>query len=173
MKFFRTRNVKFPARDIAENAGYDFFVPEFDEKFLNDFAVKNELDLGRNKVEINGTKIIVHPHGSVNIPSGIHSLMAQNIALVAMNKSGVALKRKLIFGAQVIDSSYEGEIHLNLINTSDFDVEIEAGDKIVQFLPYYIDLTEQTNVDTGTLEDFYAGHKSKRGDGAFGSTGSK
>lgn len=173
MKFFRDRDVAFPERKLEVNAGYDFFVPAFDEKFINDFKVKNELDISRNKVEITSEKIIVHPRGHVNIPSGIHSLMPDNIVLTMSNKSGVSLKRNLDVGACIVDSSYEGEIHLNLTNTSDFDVEIEPGDKIVQGVPYYIDMTPSHNIEGITLEEFYAGHSKARGAGAFGSTGEK
>ena len=173
MKFFRDRDVAFPERELEVNAGYDFFVPAFDEKFINDFKAKNELDISRGKVEITSEKIIVHPHGHINVPSGIHSLMPDNIVLTMSNKSGVSLKRNLDVGACIVDSSYEGEIHLNLTNTSDFDVVVEPGDKIVQGVPYYIDMTPSHNIDGITLEEFYAGHSKARGSGAFGSTGAK
>lgn len=173
MKFFRDRDVAFPERELEVNAGYDFFVPAFDEKFINDFKTKNELDISRGKVEITSEKIIVHPHGHINIPSGIHSLMPDNIVLTMSNKSGVSLKRNLDVGACIVDSSYEGEIHLNLTNTSDFDVEVAPGDKIVQGVPYYIDMTPSHNIEGITLEEFYAGHSKARGAGAFGSTGEK
>lgn len=173
MKFFRDRDVAFPERELEVNAGYDFFVPSFDEKFIEDFKVKNELDISRNKVEIDNEKITIKPHGQVNIPSGIHTLMPDNIVLTMSNKSGVSLKRKLDCGACIVDSSYEGEIHLNLTNTSDFDVEIKPGDKIVQGIPYYIDMMPAHNIEGITLEEFYAGHSKARGAGAFGSTGEK
>lgn len=173
MKFFRDRDVAFPERELEVNAGYDFFVPAFDEKFINDFKEKNKLDIERGKVEVESDKIIVKPHGQINVPSGIHTLMPDNIVLTMSNKSGVSLKKKLDVGACIVDSSYEGEIHLNLTNTSDFEVEIKPGDKIVQGVPYYIDMMPAHNVEGMTLEEFYAGHTKSRGAGAFGSTGDK
>lgn len=173
MKFFRTREVAFPTRELEVNAGYDFYVPKFDEKFIADFKEKNALDISRDMVSIDNEKITIKPHGQVNIPSGIHTLFADNIVLTMSNKSGVSIKRKLDVGACIIDSSYEGEIHLNLTNTSEFDVEIKPDDKIVQGIPYYIDMTPSHNIEGETLEEFYAGHTKARGAGAFGSTGEK
>lgn len=174
MKFFRDRDVAFPERELEVNAGYDFFVCNtFDEKFISDFKAKNELGILRNEVEITPEKITIEPHGHVNIPSGIHVLMPDNIVLTMSNKSGVALKKNLDVGASIVDSSYEGEIHLNLTNTSDFDVEIKPGDKIVQGIPYYIDMTPSHNIEGITLEEFYAGHTKARGIGMAGSTGEK
>lgn len=173
MRFFRSRDVKFPIRELEVNAGYDFFVPAFDEKFITEFLEKNKVDIDREKVFIDKEKIVIKPHGQVNIPSGIHTLMPDNIVLTMSNKSGVSIKRKLDIGACIIDSSYEGEIHLNLTNTSDYDVIIEPGDKIVQGIPYYIDMTPSHNIEGCTLEEFYAGHTKARGAGAFGSTGEK
>ena len=41
IKFTRIRDVKSPTRGTAEAAGIDFFVPNYNEQFRNDFEAKN------------------------------------------------------------------------------------------------------------------------------------
>ena len=105
------------------------------------------------------------------IPSGIKSKFPNSLALVANNKSGIATKKKLVFGASVIDASYQGEWHLHLINTSDNYQEISCGTKVIQFIPHLISTDELEVLDLSP-EEFYT-EKTSRGDGGFGSTGLK
>lgn len=180
IKFLKIRDVKSPARE-AGNAGFDFFVPNYNDLFDEDCR-KAGYPLNKS-IESNGEAAFFRlaPHSSVCIPSGIKARISNGEALIAMNKSGVALKRHLDIGACVIDPSYEGEIHIHLTNTSDDFVKIECGDKIVQFVPIDYDEQEASIVDglqDGKLDEkveaeFYDGHNSKRGTGGFGSTGTK
>lgn len=107
------------------------------------------------------TSIIVKPNHRILIPSGIRVLLEpQDSMLMAANKSGVCTKKGLIFGAEIVDSPYVGEVHISLINTSTDTVEIKAGDKVVQFIhvPIYQsemdeiphDLYNQLSQDWGT-----------------------
>ena len=41
MRFLKSRNVKSPERGTGLSAGIDFFVPYYDDKFLNDIIEKN------------------------------------------------------------------------------------------------------------------------------------
>jgi len=109
------------------------------------------------------------PHERLNIPSGIYCLMEEHgRALIANNKSGVASKLGLVFGASVVDTEYQGEIHINVINTSNKTVRIYEDMKIIQFLetPIYNSVIEEVE----TLEELYS-TESSRGAGGFGSTG--
>lgn len=189
MKFIKTRNVKSPERDL-ENAGIDCFVPENDVEFQNALLLKNAklvvLDSSEtmfdfvvdhsNKhdsfFDIKTGTFYIAPHGDVIIPSGIHSKFDKSLALIANNKSGIATKRKLTFGASVIDSGYQGEWHFHLINTSDVYQKVACGDKIIQFIPHVIS-TDSVEVLDMTAEEFYANSDSKRGAGWAGSTGTK
>ena len=93
--------------------------------------------------------------------------MPDGYALIAMNKSGVSLKKNLMVGACVVDSDYQGEIHLHLINTGNQAVEISAGDKLVQFLLIPVDHGSVEIVDEAELFE----KETLRGAGGFGSTG--
>tara|TARA_B100000902_G_scaffold102144_1_gene104573 strand:- start:27219 stop:27653 length:435 start_codon:yes stop_codon:yes gene_type:complete len=143
MKVSRIRDVKLPQRANANDAGIDFFVP-------NDFKGKW---LGKNE--------------GILIPSGVRVNVPDNHALIAFNKSGVAVKRQLLGGACVVDEGYQGELHIHVINLSQEPQEIIAGEKIMQFIlmPMFYDGVEE--VEDGELFS----EESTRGDGGFGSTG--
>ena len=160
LEFIKVRNVKSPIRDASENAGIDFFVPEKDS-FTEDELKKLGI--------VRDNKIILEPHTDVCIPAGIKSKFPNNIALIANNKSGICTKKKLIFGASVIDCSYQGEWHFHLINTSNHSQEIEFGQKIIQFIPHIISTDDVVISDLP--EDEFFSEKTKRGEGGFGSTG--
>jgi len=146
MKITKIKDVKTPTRANATDAGVDFFIP-------NDYSGKTELSPGE----------------SCFIPSGIKVNVPEGYALIAFNKSGVATKKGLHVGACVVDCGYQGELHINLTNVSAEDQTIAAGDKIVQFvlLPLgnpSIELVEENNLYETV---------STRGEGGFGSSGTK
>ena len=147
MKFAKIRDVKTPTRGTQGSAGIDFYVP-------NDYP--NSL----RRIE---------PGDRYFIPSGIKANVPEGYALIAMNKSGVALKKGLMVGACVVDSDYQGEIHLHLVNVSDSFTRIEAGEKLVQFLLVPVDHCNVEVVDESELFE----EETTRGSGGFGSTGVK
>jgi len=142
MKISKVRNVKTPVRGTPESAGIDFFVPE-------------------------GIRAKLPPGGSCLMPSGIKANVPSGYALIAFNKSGVAVKKQLYAGACVVDEDYQGEIHINLTNVGQSSVEINSGEKIIQFvlLPVFYDTIEEVE-----LEELYE-EETARGEGGFGSTG--
>jgi dUTPase len=93
--------------------------------------------------------------------------------LRASNKSGIATKQKLRIGAEIVDSSYEGIIHMHVFNDGEKVTIIKYGQKLVQFVPVMVndeDIDITTN-DEMTLEEFYEGHETERGAEGFGHTG--
>ena len=187
MQFIKTRDVKDPVRVVEENAGIDLFIPENNEEFRGDFKKKNPYAWITGIVfdpfhpesagachavyEYATGKIWIRPHHDIIIPTGIRSKFGPNLALIANNKSGIATKKKLIFGASVIDCSYQGEWHAHLINTSDEWQFVECGNKVIQFIPHLIS-TEPIEIVDKTPEEFYT-EKTSRGEGWQGSTGVK
>jgi dUTPase len=114
---------------------------------------------------------LLAPLSRVNIPSGIYCQMQEEgRALIAANKSGVASKHGLIFGAQVVDFEYQGEIHINVINTSSKVVRIYENQKLIQFIETPIFTSEIQEVDT--IQNLYK-EATSRADGGFGSTDKK
>ena len=147
MKLAKIRNVKTPTRGTTGSAGIDFYVPD---------------DFPRNLCTVN-------PGERYFIPSGIKANVPEGFALIAMNKSGVALKKGLMVGACVVDSDYQGEIHLHLVNTGYQPAIIEPGEKLTQFLLMPVDHCVVELVDVDTLFE----EETSRGTGGFGSTGVK
>jgi dUTP pyrophosphatase len=160
IKYSKTRKVKSPSRGTDLSAGIDFFVPD----------------------EWNGgSPLSIPPGGRVLIPSGIKVSVPNGHALIAFNKSGVASKTGLVVGACVVDEDYQGEVHINMINTNQpiettidgayasnsGHVMIEPGQKLVQFILVPVNYATPTEVE---LEGLYA-EETQRGEGGFGSTG--
>ena len=142
MKISKVKLVKTPVRGTENSAGIDFFIPD-------------------------GIHAHIPPHTSVCIPSGIKVDVPEGYALIAFNKSGIALKHNLIVGACVVDEDYQGEIHLHVINVGNQNVIFEGGEKLIQFilLPVFYDKIEEVHLDN-LYESL-----SERGEGGFGSTG--
>lgn len=147
MKFYKTRDVKSPERGTSKSAGIDFFIPQdFETTYLQ-------------------------PGHTILIPAGIKVKLPEGYALIANNKSGIAFKKQLLVGSSVIDEDYMGEIHINLHNVGVSDQRLEAGDKIVQFI-----LEKQNYImpeQVWSEADLFDGSLSERGEGGFGSTGTK
>jgi dUTP pyrophosphatase len=164
IKFCKVRDVKSPVRSHDSDAGIDFFIPNWSNEFYEDLRLKNK------KTWIDEDYIIVESKRSILIPSGIKVNFPYSHALIAFNKSGVASKLGLDIGASVIDSDYKGEVHINLINTSDRNVYLEYGQKIVQFIliPIKLDIPQEI-----TEAEYIALGETERGSGGFGSTGIK
>ena len=164
--------VKHPEREFG-NAGVDFFIPEATETFINAFNEKNTANLAELNLQNDGKAfIVIKPHGRANIPSGIRSRISANIALEAQNKSGVATKHGLVYGAATVDANYTGIIHCSVVNTTAEPVMLPLGAKVVQFIPRLIDISPIEVYNNMSLDEFYKDFEfSNRGEGAFGSTG--
>lgn len=226
IKFIKTRNVKSPRRANPEDAGIDFFIPNPEFTFIDDFVTKNkgheysfvveatyndQIEIHKFQVEsdmnidelnelgidiptqmvgyfvekfglfendnINDIKfsrvsILIPPHERVLIPSGIKVwIEPKDSALIATNKSGVATKKGLTVGATTVDSLYTGEVHISLINTNNYYIDIECGDKIVQFIHTPVILSQMNEISEDEYNRISTG--SARGSGGFGSTGTK
>lgn len=146
LKFIKTKEVKSPVRGHDTDAGIDFFVPE-------DFE-----------------RTMLVPGEDVCIDAGIKVIVPKGYALIFKEKSGVALKKKLTIGACVVDSDYRGVVHLHLFNNGTEEAIIEAGDKITQGLVVPVSLCKPEEI---TEEEYNSYDDTERGEGGFGSTGTK
>ncbi len=163
--------VKHPEREYG-NAGIDFRIPEYTEVFEKAFKEKNLNCNARLIYSIDGWFIEIPEHGRANIPSGVRSRISPNIALEAQNKSGIATKSGLVYGAATVDCSYQGIIHISVINTTANTVVLPLGMKVMQFIPRIIDPGAIEVFDNISLDEFYKDFEfTNRGEGAFGSTG--
>ena len=191
VKLFVCGKVKAPQRNSGKDAGIDLFIPDLTEQFITDLTEKNpgqpfrwglvgapqsEEDLKNNA----GVYLYLPPHEDILIPTYVKARFPENMCLRISNKSGVATKQKLIVGAEIVDSSYEGIMHVHVFNASNVIRFIEFGQKIAQAIPIFIDPQEigvyydKTIEDFKefknwiSLEEFYENHATDRGASGFG-----
>ena len=173
IKFYIEPNfsVKPPEREFG-NAGIDFYIPNYTEAFEKAFNEKNDPENAMLEERDVGYFITIPAHGRANIPSGVRSRISHNVALEAQNKSGVATKSGLVYGAATVDANYRGIIHISVINTTANTVTLPFGMKVMQFIPRIIDTSDVEICTDISLDDFYGDFEfTNRGEGAFGSTG--
>lgn len=168
------RDVINPERAHPTDAGVDLFVPELTKDYLDVLISKNSnLDEWTNErwKSSNGYEFIIKikPHGKINLPSGIKLDIGDKDSFIEIkNKSGIASKTGLVIGACVIDANYQGEIHINLLNTSDREVILHSGQKIAQAVQIPLIRTQWNKISN---EEYDQIGKTDRNSGGFGSTG--
>lgn len=159
---------KAPERGSLKAAGLDIWVPLRTEEFDKDFNKLNrpDGDTTAGAPFLNNDSIVVAPHGRVLIPTGLKFNIFDDTYLEGKNRSGVAAKFGLILGPCVIDSDYQGQVFIGLINTNAYPVYIKYDTKIAQLIhKEYI----HSEVQQVAIEELYS-ETSQRGDGALGST---
>ena len=133
-----SENAKMPTRGTEGSSGLDVYTP-YD--------------------------VIVPARGDALIPLDLAFEIPFGWDLSVYNKSGIATKKKLSKGAELIDSDYRGNCHIHFFNNSDEDVHFSKGDKISQLV--------MREVWMGNLEQVDDLNDTQRGSGGFGSTGTR
>jgi dUTP pyrophosphatase len=145
LKVFRVREgAKLPVRAHELDAGMDLF-----------YCPGNNINMN------------IPPGASTVLSTGLKIAVPPNHMLEIKNKSGIAAKNQLLVGACVVDSGYDGEIFVNLHNTSSEFKRIASGQKIAQAVLIPIVIPTVTEID----EDNIYGSRTERGAGSLGSTG--
>ena len=118
--------ISLPRRATRGSAGYDFCCP---------------------------VDLILHAHESIRIPTGIRCKMKEGYVLQLYPRSSLGFRYHLCLlnTVGIIDSDYyhadnEGHIIAGLINESDKDLVLKAGDRFIQgvFLKYETAEEEET-----------------------------
>lgn len=104
------------------------------------------------------------PRQDILIPLDLRFEIPFGWDLSVYNKSGVATKKKLDKGAELIDSDYRGNCHIHLFNNSDSWVVFNTGDKLAQLVMREVWMGELEQTDEISTD-------TERGQGGFGSTG--
>lgn len=185
-KFVRVRDVHVPTRANQGDAGIDFYVP-------NDLTVDDLIKCNTNTYagncsitnhinyvfsnEVRGLineagnlfRILIGPHATCVIPSGICGILEPEASMLQANdKSGVSSKKKLKVTASIIDSPYTGEIHHVIFNTTNNVVEINLGEKLVQYIHIPIYLTQPEEISDSEFEKLKTEKELKSGRGSDG-----
>lgn len=113
------------------------------------------------------SEITVNPHETVLIPTGIAMEIPVGLAGFIYARSGLATKKGLAPANKVgvIDSDYRGEVKVALHNHSNTPQTVAEGERVAQLViaPYVAAQFEEKEELSQTV----------RGEGGFGSTGSK
>ena len=130
-------------------------------------AKASKSDLETSLDEFFDKKIVVNPHSTVMVPTGIAVSIDPGYVGYVFARSGIASKQSLspVNGVGVIDSAYRGEIKVPLHNHSDKSQIIDVGERIAQLVIQPISLC--TPVEVEELDE------TDRGVGGFGSSGQK
>ena len=143
--------VKVNIKKLNENAA----IPTYGSQF----------SAGADLYACNEEPIVIKPHQTVLVKTGIALEIPEGYAGLIYARSGIATKRGLAPANKVgvVDSDYRGEVMVALHNHSSIVQEIEPNERIAQLV-----VTPFLKVDfceTDELTD------TVRGEGGFGSTG--
>lgn len=127
-------SIQLPKRSSKYSAGHDFYLP---------------------------CSIMVEPHETVMIPTGINCSMSENLVLMIFPRSGLGTKYQFVLTnlTGIIDSDYiksdnEGLIFVKMVNNGNKTVELKSGMAFCQgiLLKYFTaDENEVINERNGGL----------------------
>jgi dUTP pyrophosphatase len=163
------RKVRSPERGHPTDAGIDFFVPVFDREFKEYFYFL-EANKSGGAVISDEKSLQIKPNENALIPSGVKVEIPFGYMGLFLNKSGIASKKQAIIGAQVIDTFYSGEVHIDLHNVGSKPVILSVGQKIAQMVLVPALACDLTLVDEDMLYDWMKQNE-YRDEGGHGSTG--
>lgn len=152
IEYFRLRHdVKPPVRANPSDAGLDVFFcpPEYIE--------------GRS----------LAPGGNMLFETGLKFGIPHGYALMVCNRSGMAAKKSLVYGAHLIDSGYDGEVFIDLHNIGTEIQTIKPGEKIAQLVMVPVISFRAVETSEDNLYGWYPITVSDRGAAGFGSSDRK
>ena len=128
------------------------------------------LDLKYNP-DVGSQPVSIEPGQSMILGTGLKFGVPHGYMIQIMNRSGNAAKKKLMVGACVVDSGYDGEVFVNLHNIGSKPQTINPGDKIAQAVVIPVVPVRFLETNNDNLYGWSPITISGRGDGALGSTG--
>lgn len=101
------------------------------------------------------------------IPTGLHIALPEGYEAQVRPRSGLAFKKGItvLNTPGTIDSDYRGDVGVILVNLSNEDFVVQPGERIAQIIINKFEQAELIEVET--LDE------TERGEGGFGSTGTK
>ena len=111
--------------------------------------------------------VVLRPLERAMIPTGLSIELPEGYEMQIRPRSGLAAKHgiTLLNSPGTIDADYRGEIRVILVNLSNEEFRIEAGERIAQMV-----VARHEQVEWELAEELA---ESERGEGGFGSTGKK
>lgn len=111
--------------------------------------------------------VVLRPLERAMIPTGLSIELPEGYEMQIRPRSGLAAKHGItvLNSPGTIDADYRGEIRVILVNLSNEEFRIEAGERIAQMV-----VARHEQVEWELAEELA---ESERGEGGFGSTGKK
>lgn len=111
--------------------------------------------------------VVLRPLERAMIPTGLSIELPEGYEMQIRPRSGLAAKHGItvLNSPGTIDADYRGEIRVILVNLSNEEFRIEAGERIAQMV-----VARHEQVEWELVEELA---ESERGEGGFGSTGKK
>ena len=115
----------------------------------------------------NDEPIILAPLGRAMVPTGLFLEIPSGYEVQVRPRSGLAAKKgvTVLNAPGTIDADYRGEVCVILVNLSDAEFVVEKGERIAQLV-----LARHETIEWEETDALAA---SGRGEGGFGSTGTK
>ena len=132
---------------------------------LPEYATKNSagMDLRANI----DSPILLKSLDRKLIPTGLHIALPEGYEAQVRPRSGLAFKKGItvLNTPGTIDPDYRGDVGVILVNLSNKDFVVQPGERIAQMIINKFEQAELIEVET--LDE------TERGEGGFGSTGTK
>lgn len=111
--------------------------------------------------------ITLHPMERTLVPTGIRIELPEGYEAQVRPRSGLALKHGItvLNTPGTIDSDYRGELKVLLVNLSNDDFVVNAGERVAQMVI--------ARHETATWEEVEMLDETERGEGGYGHTGVK
>lgn len=111
--------------------------------------------------------ITLHPMERTLVPTGIRIELPEGYEAQVRPRSGLALKHGItvLNTPGTIDSDYRGELKVLLVNLSNDDLVVNAGERVAQMVI--------ARHETATWEEVEVLDETERGEGGYGHTGVK
>ena len=111
--------------------------------------------------------IVLPPLGRAMVPTGLYLEIPAGYEAQVRPRSGLAAKKGItvLNTPGTIDADYRGEVNVILVNLSDQPFTVEPGERIAQLV-----LARHEKIEWEEVEVLGA---TERGEGGFGSTGTK
>ena len=115
----------------------------------------------------NDEPIVLAPLGRAMVPTGLFLEIPTGYEVQVRARSGLAAKKgvTVLNAPGTIDADYRGEVCVILVNLSDAEFVVEKGERIAQLV-----LARHETIEWEETDALAA---SGRGEGGFGSTGTK
>jgi dUTP pyrophosphatase len=144
-----------------------FTTPEAAQLYSNKLAPSTAYSAGYDLRITEAITLQPNERGTVGTGVALSMMDAAYVAKI-YPRSGLSTKQGIVLGnlVGVIDADYQGEIKACLWNTSNVPVSLPAGERFCQMIFEHVVHPELVLVDEFS-------NSTERGDGGFGSTGSK